>query len=150
MTVEPLEARIARAKAYPFPRHDHCFLFQDGAAIPLPLDGVCDTAGRVPVLAAGSNQSHEQLARKYAGREEFKGTVIPAWRGRLHDFDTVYAAKFTAYGSVPATFQHSPSTPQIQRAPAMLSLPRSSPASSTMTGVGLPATTSSSRQPPGH
>jgi hypothetical protein len=110
VTVEPLEARIARAKAYPFPRHDHCFLFQDGAAIPLPLDGVCDTAGRVPVLAAGSNQSHEQLARKYAGREEFKGTVIPAWRGRLHDFDTVYAAKFTAYGSVPATFQRSPGT----------------------------------------
>jgi hypothetical protein len=60
------------------------------------------------VLAAGSNQSHEQLARKYAGHEAFKGTVIPAWRGRLHGFDTVYAAKFTGYGSVPATFQHSP------------------------------------------
>ena len=110
MTVEPLEARIARAKAYPFPRHDHCFLFQDGAAIPLPWNAACDTAGRVPVLAAGSNQSHEQLARKYAGRDAFKGTVIPAWRGKLHDFDTVYAAKFTAYGSIPATFQHSPGT----------------------------------------
>ena len=50
MAAEPLEARIARAKAYPFPRHDHCFLFQDGAAIPLPQDVACDTAGRVPVL----------------------------------------------------------------------------------------------------
>jgi hypothetical protein len=110
VSAEPLEARIARAKAYPFPRHDHCFLFRDGAAIRLPPDAACDTAGRVPVLAAGSNQSHEQLARKYAGREEFRGTVIPAWRGRLHGFDTVYAAKFTAYGSIPATFQHSPGT----------------------------------------
>lgn len=108
MSAESLEARIAQAKAYPFPRHDHCFLFQDGAALRLPPEAACDTAGRVPVLAAGSNQSHEQLARKYAGREAFKGTVIPAWRGRLHDFDTVYAAKFTAYGSIPATFQHSP------------------------------------------
>src|SRR5262249_30238750 len=93
-----------------FPRHDHCFLFQDGAAIRLPPDAACDTAGRVPVLAAGSNQSHEQLARKYAGRDEFKGTVLPAWRGKLRDFDTVYAAKFTAYESIPATFQQSPGT----------------------------------------
>jgi len=107
MTDEPLADRIARAKAYPFPRHDHCFVFADGAAVRLPLDAACETAGRIPVLAAGSNQSHEQLARKYAG---LKGSVIPAWRGRLRDFDTVYAAKFTGYGSVPATFQHSPGT----------------------------------------
>lgn len=103
---ESLAERIARAQAYPFARHDHCFVFADGTATRLN-HGPCDVTGRVPVLAAGSNQSHEQLARKYAG---LKGAVIPAWRGRLHDFDTVYAAKFTAYGSVPATFQHSPGT----------------------------------------
>lgn len=102
-----LEARIARAMDYPFPRNDHCFVFADGVVTRLDPSQASDTAGRVPVLAAGSNQSHEQLARKYAG---LKGSVIPAWRGRLHDFDTVYAAKFTGYGSIPATFQHSPGT----------------------------------------
>jgi hypothetical protein len=123
---DPHAARLARATTYPFPRHDHCFLFADGLAERLPTDAACDTDGRVPVLAAGSNQSHEQLARKYAGRAEFAGTVIPAWRGRLIDFDTVYAAKFTGYGSIPATFQRSPGTavtvfvqwltpPQLQR-----------------------------------
>jgi hypothetical protein len=103
---ESLEARIARAKAYPFARHDHCFLYEDGATRPLE-PGPCDLTGRVPVLAAGSNQSHEQLRRKYAA---MAGTVIPVWRGRLHEFDVVYAAHLTGYGSVPATFQHSPGT----------------------------------------
>jgi hypothetical protein len=103
---DTLAARIALAKSYPFPRHDHCYVFEGGKAVRLAPDAACDTAGRTPVLAAGSNQSHEQLARKYAGH----AGAIPVWRGRLHDFDVVYAAKFTGYGSVPATFQHSPGT----------------------------------------
>jgi hypothetical protein len=101
-----LAARIALAKSYPFPRHDHCYIFEGGQTVRLAPAEACDTAGRTPVLAAGSNQSHEQLARKYAGRTG----AIPVWRGKLHDFDVVYAAKFTGYGSVPATFQSSPGT----------------------------------------
>ena len=62
----------------------------------------------MPVLAAGSNQSPAQLKRKYGGLAD--AGMIPARRGRLHDFDVVYAAHLTAYGSVPATFQHSPGT----------------------------------------
>src|SRR5690606_17003915 len=70
--------------------------------------GPLDTTGRVPVLAAGSNQSPEQLARKYGHLPEIG--AIPAQRGRLHDFDVVYAAHLARYGSVPATFQHAPGT----------------------------------------
>jgi hypothetical protein len=106
MSDADLAARIALAKSYPFPRHDHCYVFEGGRTVRLAPAEACDTAGRTPVLAAGSNQSHEQLARKYAGR----AGAIPVWRGRLHDFDVVYAAKFTGYGSVPATFQSSPGT----------------------------------------
>jgi hypothetical protein len=101
-----LAARIAHAKAYPFPRHDYCFVYRDGATARLPV-GPCDVTGRTPVLAAGSNQSHEQLHRKFGHIAE---CTIPVWRGILHDFDVVYAAKLTGYGSVPATFQHSPGT----------------------------------------
>jgi hypothetical protein len=103
---EPIEARIARAKSYPFPRHDYCYVFANGATTRL-LPGPCDVSGRIPVLAAGSNQSHEQLARKYAGIAD---ATIPVWRGWLRDFDVVYAAKLTGYGSVPATFQRAAGT----------------------------------------
>lgn len=98
--------RIAHAKSYPFPIPPHGYLFADG--VWRPLDGhAVDRAGRVPVLAAGSNQSPEQLARKYAGHS---GISIVCQRARLHDFDVVYAAHLSSYGSVPATFQASPGT----------------------------------------
>ncbi len=102
-----LASRLAHAKSYPFPIPGESFLFVDGRVE--PLDGrAVDRAGRVPVLAAGSNQSPEQLARKYRGHGP--GVTIPAERGRLHDFDVVYAAHVAAYGSITATFQHSPGT----------------------------------------
>ena len=62
----------------------------------------------MPVLAAGSNQSHEQLARKYS---VLTGHVeIPIQRAELADFDAVYAAHLAGYGSVPSTFHPSPGT----------------------------------------
>jgi hypothetical protein len=36
--------------------------------------------------------------------------VIPISRGRLADFDIVYSAHLSAYGSVPSTLQHAPGT----------------------------------------
>ena len=36
--------------------------------------------------------------------------IIPVLRGGLVDFDVVYAAHFTAYGSIPATLAASPGT----------------------------------------
>jgi hypothetical protein len=98
--------RIAHAKSYPFPIPPHGYLFEDGGW--RPLDGhVVDRVGRVPVLAAGSNQSPEQLRRKY---QNTPGIAIACQRARLHHFDVVYAAHLSAYGSVPATFQASPGT----------------------------------------
>jgi len=97
---------VSHAKAYPFPAPDHSYLYEAGGW--RPLGGGFDTAGRTPVLAAGSNQSPEQLARKYAALPHIG--PIPAQRGVLHDFDVVYAAHLSSYGSVPATFQHSPGT----------------------------------------
>jgi hypothetical protein len=97
---------VAHAKSYPFPAPDHCFVYDGGGW--RRLDGDFDRAGRVPVLAAGSNRSPEQIRRKY-GHIAGCGP-IPAQRGRLYDFDVVYAAHLTSYGSVPATFQQSPGT----------------------------------------
>lgn len=97
---------IAHAKSYPFPIPPHGYLFARGAW--RPLDGTrVARAGRTPVLAAGSNQSPEQLARKYKGHDDVE---IAAERGVLHDFDVVYAAHISSYSSVPATFQASPGT----------------------------------------
>jgi hypothetical protein len=99
--------RIPHAKAYPFPIPDASFIYDNGATRPAdPARMVRD--GRTPVLAAGSNQSPEQIHRKFG---KLPGDVlVPSQRGRLHDFDVVYAAHLAGYGSVPATFQASPGT----------------------------------------
>ncbi len=98
---------VAHAKAYPFPAPDHSYVFETGQWRPLEEDDF-DISGRTPVLAAGSNQSPEQLARKYAEMPD--SGPIPVVRGRLPDFDVVYAAHLAGYGSMPATFQNSPGT----------------------------------------
>ena len=99
MTYDP----VAHAKSYPFPVLGRSYLFHDG--VPDPLDDF-DRSGRTPVLAAGSNQSFEQIARKYAD----VSAVMPVQTAVLHDFDTVYAAHFAHYGSIPATYCASPGT----------------------------------------
>tara|TARA_R110000868_G_scaffold4155_14_gene25349 strand:- start:4 stop:729 length:726 start_codon:yes stop_codon:yes gene_type:complete len=98
---------VAHAKSYPFPVPGRSYVFRNGQPYDLDDHGF-DRAGRTPVLAAGSNQSHEQLARKYS---VLPGHVeIPIQRGVLHDFDSVYAAHLAGYGSVPSTFHPSPGT----------------------------------------
>ena len=102
-------ARLTRATSYPFEIPAGSFLFRDGRAGPLEADDLDRlTRGRVPVIACGSNQSPAQLARKYDG---VAGAVtIPVIRGWLADFDAVYSAHITTYGSVAATLQHRPGT----------------------------------------
>jgi hypothetical protein len=98
---------VAHAKSYPFPVPGRSYVFRNGEPHDLEDHGF-DRTGRTPVLAAGSNQSHEQLARKYS---VLPGHVeIPIQRGSLHDFDSVYAAHLAGYGSVPSTFYPSPGT----------------------------------------
>lgn len=98
---------VAHAKTYPFPVPGRSYVFRNGTPHDLDDHGF-DRTGRTPVLAAGSNQSHEQLARKYS---VLPGHVeIPIQRGLLDDFDSVYAAHLAGYGSVPSTFHPSPGT----------------------------------------
>lgn len=99
--------RVPHAKSYPFPIPDGSFIYDNGVTRPAGATAA-DTDGRTPVLAAGSNQSPEQIHRKFG---PLPGHVVaPAQRGVLHDFDVVYAAHLAGYGSVPATFQASPGT----------------------------------------
>jgi hypothetical protein len=103
---------VQHAKSYPFSPPDHGFLYEGGDWERLDPgrfdDERLEGEGRVPVLAAGSNQSPAQLKRKYGHLAD--AGMIPARRGVLHEFDVVYAAHLTGYGSVPATFQRSPGT----------------------------------------
>ncbi|MFM2128947.1 MAG: hypothetical protein RL477_493 [Pseudomonadota bacterium] len=102
-------ARLTRAKAYPFAPPGESYLFRGGRVLPLPSGDIARAvAGRIPVLASGSNASPAQLARKYAAQGE--DVVIPVTRADVGDFDSVYNAHIAAYGSVPATLFPSPGT----------------------------------------
>jgi hypothetical protein len=95
------------AKSYPFGHHHESYLFRDGGPLPL-ADPRRAIEGRSPVIASGSNAAPAQLARKY---ENFlPGAEIPVTRVELGEFDSVYNAHITAYGSVPATLFPSPGT----------------------------------------
>ena len=92
------------AKSYPFDAPDASYLFRDGAAAPLPAGPAADHfAGRTPVIAHGSNRAPAQLRRKFGD-----GAEIPVSRAWLGDYDVVYSAHLTRYGSVAANLHHSP------------------------------------------
>lgn len=101
-------AALHRAKSYPYriPKRSYV-IFRDrheelAKCAPMP-----DVSGRRPVLALGSNQSPEQLIRKF---KEADWGPIPVICARLRDFDIVYSPHISSYGSIPATLQHSPGT----------------------------------------
>ncbi|MGB0670829.1 MAG: hypothetical protein ACPGNT_04985 [Rhodospirillales bacterium] len=99
------DAAIARALGYPYNPPTDAFCLTDGTLTPLPyLESVQD---RWPVIAAGSNQSPEQLTRKFDGQGLGPVYAVPAW---LSHYDCVYSAHITAYGSIPATLWLSPGT----------------------------------------
>ncbi len=106
---EPDQARtLAWAKAYPFAIPGHSYLYVNGETKPLEGETGAMFAARTPVLASGSNQSPEQLQRKYANGGD--DVVIPMTLASLHDFDAVYSAHITSYGSIPSTPHPSPGT----------------------------------------
>ena len=100
--MDPLE----RALSYPYEAPAHSYLFRGGEAVPAAI-GAREREGRIPVLACGSNRAPAQLKRKFAG---IAGAEIAAERVFLADFDSVYAAHISGYGSIAATLQHSPGT----------------------------------------
>ncbi len=97
--------RLALAKSYPFPTPGGSYLFRDGIAQALESGTSHATifAGRHAVIGHGSNRSPEQLHRKFGA-----GVEIPVSRAWLSDYDVVYSAHVTQYGSIAANLQHSP------------------------------------------
>jgi hypothetical protein len=97
---------VAHAKAYPFPIPKNSYVIHHEGhrelsdSQPLP-----DLSGLTPVLACGSNQSPEQLTRKFDNLDEFP---IPVLKSRIKDFDAVHSPHFSAYGSIPATLHYHP------------------------------------------
>ena len=137
MSASDDESKLERAKGYPYHAPAYSYLFVNGTAHEIikaqgdpVLDGqifageerlattkflrrigVHNPPGleqRTPVIAHGSNASPAQLARKFAGVDD--DVIIPVLRGGLVDYDVVYAAHFTAYGSIPATLEASSGT----------------------------------------
>jgi len=111
------------AKSYPFEAPAGSYLFAEGMARPLsPGENRAELyAGRVPVIAHGSNRAPAQLRRKFGDQAE-----IPVTRGWLRDYDAVYSAHMTQYGSIAANLQYTPgvrvavfvtwlSAPQLER-----------------------------------
>ncbi|HSR54782.1 MAG TPA: hypothetical protein VLN73_00975 [Alphaproteobacteria bacterium] len=98
---------VAWARSYPFGHPGESYLFRNGEkhALEAPVKAV---RGRVPVIASGSNAAPAQLARKYAAFA--RGAEIPVTRAHVTDFDSVYNAHITAYGSVSATLFPSTGT----------------------------------------
>ncbi|WP_143589556.1 hypothetical protein [Thalassospira mesophila] len=101
----PRAQELLRALLYPYGAPDHDFVLRNRTVLPFdagsPDDIAQVLAGRVPVLAAGSNRSPRQLARKYCA--PFDAGDIPVTRGWMHNHDIVYCAHLTGYGAVPAT-----------------------------------------------
>ena len=58
------------------------------------------------MLAYGSNQSPEQLRRKFAPADG----PVAVQRATLGDHDVVYSAHLASYGAVPAALRHVPGT----------------------------------------
>ncbi len=106
---KPDQARkLAWAKAYPFAIPGHSYLYVNGETKPLDGEDGAMFAARTPVLASGSNQSPAQLQRKFGNGGA--DVVIPMTLASLHDFDSVYSAHITSYGSIPSTPHPSPGT----------------------------------------
>ena len=93
-------AKLDRARGYPYAIPGGSYTWRGGevAAFDPAL-----RKDRTPVLAIGSNQSPDQLTRKFGGEGQ-----IPVQRARLRDFDIYYSAHITGYGSVPAMLQNAP------------------------------------------
>lgn len=98
------QAALARARGYPYAIPGHSYHWHGGQFSEFDP---AKTAGRTPVLAVGSNQSPEQLTRKFGHIEDWE---IPVQRCHLAGFDVVYSAHIARYGSVPAMLQSAPGT----------------------------------------
>ena len=98
---------VIRALTYPYPAPPFDYVFRAGAAQRVSALLPADRAGRLPVLAIGSNRAPEQLRRKYV---DMPDAEIAVERIRLDGFDVVYAAHLSGYGAIAATLLAMPGT----------------------------------------
>lgn len=114
-------AALAHAVGYPWARPPGSYELRDGEACLLTSlpeeerEALIDryrapAAGRVPLLAIGSNAAPEVLERKFAHFEAPEDRAVLALTGWLRDFDVGPAATVALYGSMPATVFPSPGT----------------------------------------
>ena len=62
--------QLVQAKTYPYPIPSESFIFANGRPVTYgPKHALPDLSDRTPVLAVGSNQSPEELARKFPGAD---------------------------------------------------------------------------------
>ncbi len=125
-------AAIEWAKAYPFDVPQQSFVYFNGEAHfldtfvygqwqharidregqSIALSDVLGREGmaalerprRHAVVACGSNAAPQRLAQKFRHTHD----VVPTLRVTLENYCIVYSAKFSAYGSIPATLVHVP------------------------------------------
>ncbi|HXA33392.1 MAG TPA: hypothetical protein VNV87_14140 [Acidimicrobiales bacterium] len=99
---------------YPFGVPQESYLWKHGAVLPRENFGEADTAGRIAVLAIGSNASPRQLDRKFLGEpwmpEQGRESEMAVARVTVVGIDVVYAAHLARYGSIPVTVVDSPGT----------------------------------------
>ena len=111
MTSDQQQAKLKRALGYPYQLTHQSFIFQAGKKATHQLvyssHEFPDVSERTPVLAVGSNQSPKQLAHKFPSTDWGE---IPTSRVHLQDFDTVFSAHVTSYGSIAATLHPAPGT----------------------------------------
>lgn len=96
---------LTRALGYPYAIPSGSYALLDGSAVATDAVEV-DLAGRIPLLAYGSNAAPDVLAAKLGPAPE----PVPVLRTGLRDFDVVFSAHLSRYGSVPATLRRSPGT----------------------------------------
>lgn len=102
------EERLARALGYPYHLPETSYVVSGGKHLPLDhTDAESLRDGRTPVLAVGSNQSPEQIIRKFP---DDHWSPILCEKCTLRDFDTVFSAHITRYGSIAAALHPSPGT----------------------------------------
>jgi len=114
-------AAFAWACAYPWERPAGSYLLADDAVTALrELEPAAreqaierfsaPDAGRVPLLAIGSNAAPDALRRKFAHFADAADRTALVVTGRLHEFDVGFAAHPALYGALPATIFPSPGT----------------------------------------
>lgn len=82
----------------------------------LAVHNAAPLAGRVPVVAVGSNAAPSQLRHKWWAAGDPAGLCIPQLWATIPDFAAVYAPFAAPYGSIPATAArgHTPAHLPVQ------------------------------------